>query len=110
MPDRRRKTPVKPAATPGGPAEAHAPTLADLMERGDRIRKASGQLVRWMRDLAAELAEAEARAEDWASDSAGEEAGLTAEAPAGPAVNLSKGSSRPLRTAACRRRRTARGA
>lgn len=67
MPNRPRKTPARPATGPRAPAEASAATLADLMERGDRIRTASHHLIAQMRDLAAELAEAKARAEDWAS-------------------------------------------
>jgi hypothetical protein len=64
MPNRPRKTPAKPATSPGAPAEASAATLAELLERAERIRQTSDHLIEQMRDLASEIAEARARAED----------------------------------------------
>jgi hypothetical protein len=64
MPNRPRKTPAKPVANPGAPAEASAATLAELLERAERIRQTSDHLIEQMRDLASEIAEARARAED----------------------------------------------
>jgi hypothetical protein len=64
MPNRLRKTPAKPATSPGAPAEASAATLAELLERAERIRQTSDHLIEQMRDLASEIAEARARAED----------------------------------------------
>jgi hypothetical protein len=72
MPSRPRKTPIKPTKNSREPAEANDATLADLLERAERIRQTSGHLVGQMRELASEIAEAGARAEDRASGSAGE--------------------------------------
>jgi hypothetical protein len=56
MPNRPRKTPAKPATSPD--------TLAELLERADRIRQTSDHLIEQMRELASEIAEAKAKAED----------------------------------------------
>jgi hypothetical protein len=64
MPNRPRKTPAKPVANPGGPADASAATLAELVERADRIRQTSDHLIEQMRELASQIMEARARAED----------------------------------------------
>ena len=64
MPDRRRKTRVKPAASPGRHAEASAATLAELLERAERIRKTSDHLIEQMRELASQVMEARARTAD----------------------------------------------
>ena len=70
MPNRSRKTPAKPVASPGAPAEESAATLAELLERALRIRQTSDHLIEQMRELASEIAEARAKAGDRALRSA----------------------------------------